>query len=37
VDRLSVEDCRTLFDGIRLANREDALRVVQAYLTERAR
>jgi len=37
VDRLSVEDCRTLFDGIRLLNREDALRVVQAYLTERAR
>jgi hypothetical protein len=35
VDRLSLEDCRTLFDRIRLADREGALREVQAYLAER--
>jgi hypothetical protein len=34
VDRLSIEDCRTLFDKIRLLKRERARRVVQAYLGE---
>lgn len=32
VDSLSFEDCRTLFDRIRLAKREGALQVVQSYL-----
>jgi hypothetical protein len=35
VDRLTAEDCRILFDRIRLANRESALRLVQAYLIEK--
>jgi hypothetical protein len=35
VDRLSIEDCRILFDRIRLANRGTALRLVQAYLMEK--
>jgi hypothetical protein len=34
VDRLSVEDCRSLFGKIRLAGRDDAFRLVQAYLAE---
>ncbi len=34
VDSLSLEDCRALFDRIRLAKRERALQVVQAYLAE---
>jgi hypothetical protein len=37
VDRLSVEDCRKLFDKIRLADRKSASRAVQAYLTEPSR
>ena len=32
VDSLSLEDCRVLFDQVRLAKRERALRVVEAYL-----
>lgn len=34
VDRLSVEDCRNLFDEIRLASRKDAFRAVQVYLPD---
>ena len=32
VDSLSLEDCRALFDQIRLAKRERAIRVVEGYL-----
>lgn len=32
VDSLSLEDCRVLFDQIRLAKRERAIRVVEGYL-----
>jgi hypothetical protein len=34
VDRLSIEDCRTLFNKIRLADRKGAFRAVQAHLAE---
>jgi hypothetical protein len=34
VDSLNLEDCRVLFDQIRLAKRERALKVVQTYLAE---
>jgi hypothetical protein len=34
VDRLSIEDCRALFDKIRLTKRERARQVVQAYLAQ---
>ena len=32
VDSLSLEDCQVLFDQIRLAKRERAIRVVERYL-----
>ena len=34
VDSLSIEDCRALFDRIRLIKREQACQVVQAYLAQ---
>ncbi|MBW1739566.1 MAG: hypothetical protein JRJ42_00360 [Deltaproteobacteria bacterium] len=34
VDRLSLEDCRALFDQVRLLQRERTVQVVQAYLAE---
>ena len=37
VDSLNLEDCRVLFDKIRLAKRERALKVVQTYLAESSR
>lgn len=36
VDKLSAEDCRVLFDRIRRANREGALRLVEDYLAKKA-
>ena len=36
-DRLTLEDCEALFDRIRLAGRERALRSVEAFLEERPR
>ena len=37
VDRLTLEDCGTLFDQIRRAGRESALRAVEALVAKRAR
>jgi hypothetical protein len=37
VDKLSVEDCRTLFNKIRLADREHAWRTVETYLARAGR